>query len=224
MKEPPRYIPPETSKIGDDSVKKFVYTGISMYPILKVSDKLRIVPYDGEKIRCGDVIVFIPPDGSRTITHRVISIDSQGIRTRGDNNRYKDPWILHAHKIIGRVVYAQKGNKWRRIRAGLMGRLSASPVRAICVVESVMSSLLRPVYLWLVRSGIFRKWLPGFMKIRVLSFNRPAGAELQLLMGRHVIGRLLPERDRWFIRPPFRLFVDDAFLANFLTDYPTIRK
>jgi hypothetical protein len=40
------------------------------------------------------------------------------------------------------------------------------------------------------------------------------GKELQLLMGRRVIGRWLPGMSRWHIRRPFRLFVDEASLPE----------
>ena len=44
------------------------YTGPSMNPILRTGDRLNISPYDGQKIRRGDVIVFISPeDGSKVV-------------------------------------------------------------------------------------------------------------------------------------------------------------
>jgi len=45
-------------------------------------------------------------------------------------------------------------------------------------------------------------------------FNRSDGVEFQLLMAGHVIGRLIPGKGEWFIRRPFRLFVDEASLPQ----------
>jgi len=52
------------------------------------------------------------------------------------------------------------------------------------------------------------------MRPRVISFNRDAGTELQLVMGRRVIGRWLEGKSGWNIRRPFRLFVDEAALPE----------
>jgi hypothetical protein len=52
------------------------------------------------------------------------------------------------------------------------------------------------------------------MKTRAISLSHPAGTELQLLMGRRVIGRWLPGMSGWNIRRPFRLFVDEEALPE----------
>jgi hypothetical protein len=64
-------------------------------------------------------------------------------------------------------------------------------------------------------AGAIRRWLPNkIMKTKVISFDRAEGLELQLLMGRRVIGRWLPGMTQWLIRRPFRLFVDEASLPE----------
>ena len=110
-----------------DNFYKKIYTGPSMNPAFKVLDGLQIIPYRDRMIRPGDVIVFNPPGLSHRVTHRVISVDSQGIRTRGDNNPYDDPWILTPDQVLGRVVCAQRRNWRRRLR-----RLTPS-ARAWCL-------------------------------------------------------------------------------------------
>jgi hypothetical protein len=52
------------------------------------------------------------------------------------------------------------------------------------------------------------------MRPRVISFNREGGTELQLVMGRKVIGRRLEGKSGWNIRRPFRLFVDEEALPE----------
>lgn len=189
-----------------------IYTGPSMNPTFRTLDGLQIVPYHGRTIRPGDVIVFNLPGLNRKATHRVVSIDSQGIRTRGDNNPYDDPWILTPDQVVGRVVCAQRRNLRLRTYGGLIGRLYVTAIRATCFIDSKISTLLHPVYHRMARTDIFRQWLPTLVKTRILSFSRPNGTELQLVIGHYVVGRRLPEQNQWQIRRPFRLLVDEASL------------
>jgi hypothetical protein len=190
------------------------YMGPSMNPTLKSGDGIKVIPYGKRKIRIGDVIVFPSPKGYHNVVHRVISVDSQGIRTRGDNNTNIDPWALSHDGIIGHVFWAQRGNRQRSIHGGLRGLLYSLGIRATRIIDSKISSLLHPAYHWLVRTGALRPWLSARIQTRVLYFNRSTGTELLLLMGRRVIGRLLPGRSQWVIRRPFRLLVDEAALPK----------
>jgi signal peptidase I len=192
-----------------------------MNPILRTGDLLGVVSYNGRKVHRGDVIVFLPQDSDYNVVHRVISVDSNEIRTRGDNNSDVDSWISHYDDIIGRVIYAQRRNRWRRIYGGLAGRLSAFAVRFFHTTKLYILSLLKPIYHYLVQSGIMIKYIPVWKKTRIISFNRPGGTELQLLMGQRVIGRRLPGMMQWQIKPLFRLFVDEASLPSKTLHYPS---
>jgi len=194
--------------------KKVNYIGPSMNPILKSGDRLSVTPYNGKEVGRGDVIAFLPSGGDSKIIHRVVSVGSKGIRTRGDNSSHVDPWILRHDQILGRVVAAQRGNRRRRIFGGLLGRLFAAKIRVIRAIDSPVSALLSPAYREFARAGIFIQLLPAQMRPRVISLNRAAGKELQLLMGRRVIGRWLPGRNGWNIRRPFRMFVDEESLPE----------
>ena len=190
------------------------FTGPSMRPILKHGDLLQIIPYHGQKISRGDVIAFLPPEGEQRIVHRVISIGSEGIRTRGDYCTHIDPWILYTHHVIGRIIYAIRGKKQHRIYGGFWGCLSAMAVRAFHLTDRIISFLFRPIYYWMARRGSIRRWTEGLFQTRVLSFKRPDGKELQLLMGKRIVGKWLPGNDGWHIRRPFRLFVNEASLPE----------
>jgi hypothetical protein len=50
--------------------------------------------------------------------------------------------------------------------------------------------------------------------MRIISLNRPEGAELQLLVGQRVIGRRPAGRRYWLIRRPFMSFVDEKSLPS----------
>ena len=195
-------------------LKSINYIGSSMNPTLKPGDRLHIIPYVGRKIQRGDVVVFIPPAGDSKVIHRVVVMDSQGIRTRGDNSSHVDPWILRPDQILGRVVSAQRGKRRWRVFGGGMGRSFAATIRLINAIDQRVSALLHPSYEWSARAGMFRRLLPAQMTPRVISFSRPEGTELQLLIGRWVIGRRLPGKSGWNIRRPYRLFVDEEALPE----------
>ena len=192
-----------------------IYKGPSMNPTLKPGDQLWITPYNGQKVQRGDVVVFISPgDGSRVV-HRIVSLDPSGIRTQGDNNNRVDPWLFSHDEILGRVFSAERGNRRRRVFGGQIGQLLGVATRAIKAIDVSICSRFRPAYDRLAMAGVFRRWLPiKIMKMRVISFNRAEGVELQLLMGGRVIGRWLPGKSGWQIRRPFRLFVDEASLPG----------
>jgi len=171
------------------------YAGPSMNPILKAGDLLEVTPYNGRQIRCGDTILFFCPEENRNVVHRVVALRPRGIQTRGDNNLYCDPWSVIPERIVGYVKRAQRGRRWRRIPSGHAGRLAAIAVRAIrCALAAL-----------LVRR---------FLATRIIAFRRAEGTELQLLLGRRVIGVLAPGESVWSIRRPFRFFVDEVSLPT----------
>ncbi|UCD84934.1 MAG: S26 family signal peptidase [Deltaproteobacteria bacterium] len=188
-----------------------IYSGPSMSPTFKTLDGLRIVPYGGRPIRPGDIIVFSPPGLSRKVTHRVISVDSEGIRTRGDNNPYDDPWVITPDQVLGRVACSQRRSWQLPIYGGVVGRLYAAAVRAIHLIDVNVSQIFHPAYHRLARTNIFRLVTVRF-KTRILSFNRPTGTEMQLVIGHYVVGLRPPGQNKWQIRRPFRLLVDETAL------------
>jgi len=206
------------SKFPNDSLKTIIYTGTSMNPTLKTLDILQVMSYNGKRIRRGDIIVFLPPGSDRKSAHRVISVNSQGITTQGDNNSNIDSYILTSDSIVGKVVYAKRGSTQLRIYGGMTGRLFLLTIKATHMVNLKILTFLRPIYRWLARSGLLRCFIPTRMKARVLCFGRPTGKELQLLMGKHIIGRLKPGKNRWQIKRPFRLFLDETSLPKPFTD------
>ena len=57
----------------------------------------RVVPVSD--LRVGDVITYAHPgagaDQDAMVTHRIVSIRAEGIRTQGDAEASVDPWVLH---------------------------------------------------------------------------------------------------------------------------------
>ena len=74
----------------------------SMVPTFYKGDM--IVVYGENDVSVGDIIVFEAPNRKYPIIHRVIEIAPEGIRTKGDNNEYADPWKIGNGDIYGKAV------------------------------------------------------------------------------------------------------------------------
>jgi hypothetical protein len=162
--------------------------------------------------------VFSHPENNHKIVHRVVSVDLNGVRTRGDNSKEADFWCLNPTDIYGYVINYQRKNKQRQILGCRAGPLLAQSVRTAKLIYCFISDLLRPLYHRLALKDISSERLNTFLKIRVISFCRPAGKESHLLIGRRVIGRRPPGKIQWQIKFPFRLFIGEKFLVGFKND------
>jgi signal peptidase len=184
------------------------YNGPSMNPTFLPGDGLKVAPYDGRGICCGDVVVFPDPNGNRNVVHRVVGVDSEGIRTKGDNNNKVDPWVLKPEDIIGRVISAHRGNRSLTVVDGKAGVLLSLILRKKRDLLKRLFIILHPLYRWLAGTGLFQTLFLPVIRPRIRCFNRCGGTELHLVLGSWRIGRRLPESDEWDIKRPFRLFVD----------------
>lgn len=181
-----------------------IYSGISMNPLLKNADRLVYIPYSKEQLRKGDVIIFNSANTSKMVVHRIISARDSIIRTKGDNNNYSDIEPICPSQIIGRVIYARRGPRKINIYRGMTGRIQCIMNKISPEFRKMLFRPLRPVYNLMTKSGAVR-----FPRIRpqVLIFSRPSGTEIQLLVGKRVVGRK-PPLGNWQIKPPFLLFLD----------------
>jgi len=199
---------------GRPDFLKMICRGPSMRPTLRVGDVLHVRPYNGRKIRRGDVIVFTAPGSCAAVVHRVISYDAGLIATRGDNNDLADSYSAPAGDVIGRVVYAQKGKRLRRTYGGSVGGLVGWAMRMRRVMSQRLCSLFRPIYHRAARSGIFRWLVPAGVRQSVVAFENHGETQLQLHLGSFCIGKFIPELGVWRIKPPFKLFVDEKLLPD----------
>jgi hypothetical protein len=190
-----------------EELKAIIYTGPSMNPTLKNLDKLFYAPYKNSILKPGDIVVFFDRDQNLKIIHRVISVNGMGIVTRGDNNSQADASIHHPDQIIGRIIYGERHNRKMRIYNGIPGTAQAACARWIRKIKKSLCIILKPPYYLL--AGKLK--LP--LSEKVLTFQRPEGKELQLVMGKVVVARQLPG-EGWQIRPPFRLFLDESSLPS----------
>ena len=107
---------------------------------LVVSAPVRI-----ESVRVGDVVTYTPPGGSSsTITHRVVAVRADGLRTRGDVNGAEDPWTLSDADVRGRAVALVPGAGWL-LRAAplLLGGLAAVVALGVLVRDRAARAALQ---------------------------------------------------------------------------------
>lgn len=200
-------------ELGDTAVRVF-QKGTSMRPTLRDGCLLDVVPYAGRDVRVGDVVVFTPPDFESRMVHRVVSTHVEGVRTRGDNCREADEWVIPYANIQGRVVSAQWGMGRSLVHSGFQGRCRVLGARVFRPFKALIQRILRPLYHRLTQVGVLTRWVSIHGKTRVVSYRRPYGVELHLVWGRFVIGRYLSWLDSWQIQPPFRLVLRESALPR----------
>jgi len=186
--------------------------GDSMRPLFRPGDRIRFVPCRAEEVRRGDVILFTPQGRDERVVHRVISTGPEGVRTQGDANTCRDAGELRQENIVGRAVAVERGGRVIPVAGGRAGQLLAACVRAARRADHLASYLLAPCYRVLARCGIFRAILPSALRPRVVMFERDGAREMQLVLGRRIIGRRPADTGTWTIRRPFRVFVDERAL------------
>ena len=189
------------------------HVGPSMNPTLTARDLLEIAPYTSDrKPRVGDVILLLPPELDFPVVHRIFRISSRGIRTRGDNSGYVDPWYLENGNIYGRVIGAGCGSRQRKIAGGLPGRLIGRycRIRRLCMTRIV--NLLRPVYRSLCSGGILNRLIPVRLSPRLVTFNSGSNFSHKLLLDRRVIGTYDQGLRQWQISRPYRVLVNESCL------------
>lgn len=184
------------------------YMGSSMKETLQPGDELSFFPIAGGEIRPGDVIVFRAPDSGNIVVHRVAAIEGRGIITRGDHNDRNDSWVLQPKDLIGRVVAVKRRGKTRALYGGRRGQAFAVWEHEKKRVIEWTFRVLHPIYHLLVGWGIIQRWLSHLFQVKIHYFQRRNGVEMQLILGRWLIGRRLPGKEQWQINRPFKLLVD----------------
>ena len=64
----------------------------SMRPGIQPGDVVMVRPVPVHTLKVGEVIAYLPPGQSVPVLHRIVSVDSAGIITKGDANNVADPW------------------------------------------------------------------------------------------------------------------------------------
>ncbi len=200
------------SETGEKASGAVFCRGESMQPLLRPGDRIVFVPCRVEELKRGDVIIFLLPGKQERVVHRVVSNGPEGIRTRGDANPCRDTGHLRQDDIVGRAVSRERGGRVIPVAGGIAGRLFVALIRAFRKSDHLASHVLNPCYRGIARSGLFRALIPPALRPRVITFERDGEREMQLVLGRRIIGRRPAGAGVWIIRRPFRLFVDEQAL------------
>lgn len=183
-----------------------------MNPTFKAGDGLCVLPYDERKIGVGDVVVFLSPENNRRVVHRVVSISSLGVQTRGDNNRLLDPFVLQPQHILGKVVSIQRGKKRTRILNGVAGRIYHEILKCKRSSFRFFVFVFYPLYSYLCRTKLLTKVIPVHFNYKILRFRRYDKTEYQLLWRNRLIGRRPSPASTWNINHFFRLWINEGHL------------
>ncbi len=79
---------------------RFTATGHSMTPFIREGDVITVAP---GRIRYGDIVAFVRPDGGKLTVHRVVRISHDGYLIKGDNMQAPDG-TMPRRSLLGRVV------------------------------------------------------------------------------------------------------------------------
>jgi SynChlorMet cassette protein ScmC len=189
-----------------------VYTGASMNPTLAEPDVLEVLPYHGRMPRRGDIIYFVPPDAERGIVHRVTAVTPQGLRTRGDNNPSDDADLVQLPYVVGQVVAAHRGARRRVIPGGRWGELHRILAGLHNASWRLGTRLLHAPYHSIARAVAGH--LSARLPLRVVRFAARCQTYDKLFLGRRLIGQYDRRAQRWIVRFPYRLLVDETVLPR----------
>jgi len=182
----------------------FCNRGTSMSPTLQPGDFMIVSPCGPQRPRRGDVVLFRSSEREGIVVHRVIAVEPRGFITRGDNNRRADKPAFTPDTIIGLVVGVQRAGRTIPVIGGPAGFRRAIVLRyrryGLAVVVRVLHKPLR----WIAVHRIYRDLLVRWT--RTVCIARPEGSEVQMLLGRRVIGTLRAGESAWRMRPWFGVF------------------
>ena len=74
----------------------------SMSPTYKVGSVVYYHQVDKEEIKEGDVITFVR--NNNYVTHRVVEVGDDGLRTQGDANKVADDFVVKYEDVEGKVT------------------------------------------------------------------------------------------------------------------------
>jgi len=112
------------------------------------------------QVAVGQVIAFRPAGLGRTYVHRVVSVEGDLIRTRGDLNGSEDGWVLRPSQVEGRVVAVLPGVGYLARMAPLFVTLAALGWLVACAWGGEARSAARLLALALAASACLLIYRP----------------------------------------------------------------
>lgn len=140
-------------------------------------------PVRAADLRPGDVVTYSPPlDPDGTITHRVVAVQPDGFRTRGDVNGGVDPWVVTAAEVRGRAVALVPGAGWLvRSLPALLGGLAIVMAVAAFVPDRALRTAVRLLGCSAVVCAVVLVTRPLVNAAVTMVLVGPAGTQVRLV-------------------------------------------
>jgi len=187
-----------------------------MNPALLQDDILEWVPVSERLPVPGDVIIFRDPANTGClIIHRIVSKYPDGSYcTRGDNTRCNDGHPVMLSSIMGVVIGGIREERHLDVSMGYAGvkhhQYAQQRVKLLALLEHFFS---RP-YWKISQKKVICRIVPQRYRQRLVLIKTHEGFDLQVYLGKRLVG-WKGEKDRdWTILPPYRLFIDWGHLPD----------
>jgi hypothetical protein len=184
-----------------------IYSGRSMWPLLRPGDILTIKPMP-IRLHKGDLVLFSThglTGNSHAFVHRIKAIAPCGYITRGDNNPRCDPLTVTPEQITGRVIDFTRGAKTHHVCGGWKGLFRANVQSSVRTLSKPLRKPLKWAY-YLLRASSLPPllWKPD---VQILRIESPAGHCFKYVWHSRTIARWWPGENRFICRKPFDLFL-----------------
>jgi len=184
----------------------FIYTGASMRPTFRPGHLLYVRPAASD-LAAGDVVVFVDPEHSGQVVHRIVTATKEGLVTRGDSNPRNDALPVAYGQVVGRVETAEFSGKFKAVTGGRRGLWAAQRRWAALALWARLSAILGAPYRALKASPRARRWInqifkPRFVILRLQTGNGPL---VKYMVHRHTVAVWEPGQARFTCRKPFDL-------------------
>ena len=182
--------------------EKFRYQGKSMHSTFSTGQVLFIRP-NVSRIQPGDVLIYRKDD--RYVVHRVVGIDSQGYRTRGDDNLNEDAGTVSPDDVIGVVAEVDDWGRVLRVHGGKTALYRAHLRWHLHALLNKVRPALGAPYRLLKTTGLVRHfWRPSLTRIQVCS---SAGVMVKFMARGKTVAVWQPESGRFSCRRPYDLVI-----------------
>jgi signal peptidase I len=189
--------------------KSFLFfSGRSMIGTFREGDWLEIEKCETKEIRTGNVVVFMnakAADRKTHCVHRVVSLATKCLITRGDNNPQNDEEPLTEKSLIGKVTHYERNGKIHKVWNGRLGLMRARALHSRLHIISASKLLLRKPYRWLKRSGIIaRMWRP---EIEIIRLQTAAGPLIKYIHKGKTVASYWVDGNCWQFRRPYDFII-----------------
>ncbi|MDD5698858.1 MAG: S26 family signal peptidase [Victivallaceae bacterium] len=180
-----------------------------MLPTLRPGEGVMIDSgLDRRCLSIGDIIIYsIPGLGEKNIIHRIIRMEEEGYRTRGDNNGSADDYIVKFTMIRGKAMTVRRGTKTLLLAGGFRGRLRHEMLKTR---KYGLIHWYKPL-VWLSgmidKSGVFHIFR-RLIRYGVIRVKKGNGFEELLIRRQKLIGKKSVRGGRWKIKFPYKYFID----------------